>query len=1093
MPVFLQRCLIPAMFLVLLSPVVAYSQFYNGSHMQFGKNRVQYNGFTWMSQNYERFKIYYSMGGKNHAAYVAQSAHVQLQEIEKMFDFYLQDKIEFIVYNSQSQFKQSNVGVTGEEMYNIGGVTRIVGSKVFLYYEGDHRKFDRQIRAGIASVLVNQMMYGGNWKDVLKNTTLMTLPDWYIEGFVSYVSEPWSVETEGYVKDGVMNGRYDRFYRLEGLDAQYAGHAMWNYIGEVYGQAVIPNILYMTRISRNVESGFLFVLGVGLKKLSTEYVAYYAQKFSDDARILEAPNLESLPVKTKKNIVYQQFKISPDGKYAAYVTNQLGQYKLWLQDLETNERKRIVKGEQKLNRINDFSFPVLGWHPMSKGLAFVLEKKGEVWFCIYSLEDEKVSKKPLGKVDKVLSFDYNDDGKTLVFSAVSNGQTDLYLYKPAGNALEQITDDVFDDLHPKFIEKSTAIIFSSNRDSDTIKRDVKVKPYENNKDIFVFSLRERNRFLKRITQTPHVDESWPSALDSVNYTFLSDENGIINRYAGVYDSAIAYVDTSIHYRYFTTTVPLSNYSNNILEYDITEKKGNYTLLMLHEGKYTFFRGNIKNDVRYSGTLPNTRFRIQQKMAMLKSVRSNKTDSVKREQIKIEIREQSQQLDSGLIDINNYVFDDESPSYEKETVKITEEKKDVSLKDSLKQRKKEEEFKPAPYAQYRRNFATDYVVSQLDNNYLNQTYQRYTPGAGYFNPGINALMKIGATDVFEDYRIMGGFRVAGNLGSNEMMLSYSDNSRQLDKQYIAYRQAFNNYERNFGVTKNYIHDLKFVLRYPFNEVLSLRGGISYRNDKVVTLAIDYNNLQRENLNYHMAGSKIELVFDNTIPKGLNLYNGMRFKVWGEYYRQFITKQTNFIVTGFDFRYYQKIHRDFIFAGRIAGSASFGSEKLVYFLGGVDNWISPRYDQTIQVSRDQNYAYQTIATPVRGFYQNARNGSNFGVVNSELRMPLIKYFAEKPLKSDFLENFQVLGFFDLGAAWTGSNPYSDENSFNTIQYYSSGNPIIVTIENQREPIIYGYGWGLRSKIFGYFLRFDWAWGVDDGVRYAPIRYFSLTLDF
>ncbi|HRE98175.1 MAG TPA: hypothetical protein PK637_15540, partial [Flavobacteriales bacterium] len=74
-----------------------------------------------------------------------------------------------------------------------------------------------------------------------------------------------------------------------------------------------------------------------------------------------------------------------------------------------------------------------------------------------------------------------------------------------------------------------------------------------------------------------------------------------------------------------------------------------------------------------------------------------------------------------------------------------------------------------------------------------------------------------------------------------------------------------------------------------------------------------------------------------------------------------------------------------------------------------------------------------------------------------------------------------------------PYSDDNAFNTIQYSSQGNPVIITIKNQREPIIYGYGWGLRSKLFGYFLRFDWAWGVDDGLRLAPVRYFSLTLDF
>lgn len=1084
------------LFLLLLGfSNAASAQFYNGSQMTFGKNRIQYNGFSWSSENYERFKIYYSLGGKAHGAYVAQAAHKYLQEIEKLFDFYIEEKIEFIVYNNQSQFKQSNIGITGDEMYNIGGVTRIVGSKVFLFYEGDHKKFDAQIRGAIAQVLLMQMMYGGNWKDVFKNSTLMALPDWYIQGFTSWVANPWDVEVEGYVKDGVQSGKFDRYYRLTGKDARYAGHAMWNYIAEVYGEGVIPNILYMTRISRNVESGFLFVLGVGLSKLSTDYVNYYKKKFSDDEKIQLKPTLDTLPVVNKKAQVYYQYKLSPDGRYAAFVSNKMGQYKIWLYDISKNELKRIAKGEQKLNRISDYSFPVLGWHPSGAGLAYVLEKKGEVYFCIYNVDDEKSTQKTLGKVEKVLSFDYNSDGKLLVFSAIANGQTDLYFYKPAGNAITQITDDVYDDLYPKFVNHDKEIIFASNRSSDTLERKVENKPYNTNRDIFVYNI-DHSRFLKRITNTPDADETWPSQIDTMNYTYLSDENGMINRYIAFYDSTIAFVDTVIHYSYFTKISPLSNYNRNILEYDVNEKKGKYSLLMLQNGKYMFYSGKTKDDIKFAGELPNTRYRLQQKMTLLKNSKASAKDTVRKiEPVKIQVQDHAVRLDSGEIDIYNYQFSDEKPSYEKETVKIEEStSKKTNTRDSTKVIKpKPDEFKAAPSSAYRRNFATDYVVSQIDNNYLNQTYQRYTPGAPYFNPGINGLMKIGISDVFEDYRIIGGFRFAGNLGSNEYLLAFQDYSKRLDKQYTAYRQSFNSFSRDYNATKTFIHVLNAQYKYPINEVLSVRGTAQYRNDKVVTLATDYSNLHKENQFYHQVGGKLELVFDNTIPQGLNLYNGLRFKIWGEYYREIITQQSNFIVTGFDFRYYLKIHRNFIWANRFAGSASFGDKRLVYYLGGVDNWIAPKYNYDMQVATDQNYAYQTIATPVRGFYQNARNGSKFAVINSELRMPLIKYFAEKPLKSDFLENFQVVGFFDVGSAWTGWNPYSSDNSFNTIQYYSPGNPILVTIINQREPVIYGYGWGLRSRIFGYFLRFDWAWGVDDGVRYAPIKYFSLSLDF
>ena len=130
-------------------------------------------------------------------------------------------------------------------------------------------------------------------------------------------------------------------------------------------------------------------------------------------------------------------------------------------------------------------------------------------------------------------------------------------------------------------------------------------------------------------------------------------------------------------------------------------------------------------------------------------------------------------------------------------------------------------------------------------------------------------------------------------------------------------------------------------------------------------------------------------------------------------------------------------------------------------------------------------------MRGFYQNARNGNSFAVLNNELRFSVVKYFSKKPIKSDFLENLMFIGFGDIGTAWTGTNPYDSKNSFNTTVVAGANYKII--IQNQKEPIAYGYGYGVRSKIFGYYIRFDMAWGIDDRIRLKPIKYISLSLDF
>lgn len=131
-------------------------------------------------------------------------------------------------------------------------------------------------------------------------------------------------------------------------------------------------------------------------------------------------------------------------------------------------------------------------------------------------------------------------------------------------------------------------------------------------------------------------------------------------------------------------------------------------------------------------------------------------------------------------------------------------------------------------------------------------------------------------------------------------------------------------------------------------------------------------------------------------------------------------------------------------------------------------------------------------MRGFRQNIRNGNSYSVVNSELRVPLFKLFSNKPIKNNFVENFQVVGFGDIGTAWTGPHPFDEENAFNTRTVRKD--PVYITVVNLSNPIVAGYGFGFRTSLLGYYLRLDFAWGMEDYItRDKAITYFSLGKDF
>jgi hypothetical protein len=263
------------------------------------------------------------------------------------------------------------------------------------------------------------------------------------------------------------------------------------------------------------------------------------------------------------------------------------------------------------------------------------------------------------------------------------------------------------------------------------------------------------------------------------------------------------------------------------------------------------------------------------------------------------------------------------------------------------------------------------------------------------------------------------------------------------------------------------------------------------DRTVYLSTDLANLNRSNQQQFWVQAKGEYVYDNSFPAGLNMLTGTRMKFTVEYFLNPTEDDQSTTVIGGDFRRYERVGREMIVAFRAAAGTSIGPAKLLFYLGGVDNWLIPRFDDAALPGPDANYMFQTLATNMRGFYQNVRNGNSFGVMNAEYRWNVLRYFSKYPLRSDFFNSMPLVGFADAGSAFTGSSPYSDENTFN--QKTIESGPIKVVLKNQEEPIVFGFGAGLRTRVLGYFVRADLSWGINDGRRLPALFYLSLCNDF
>ncbi|HRH38135.1 MAG TPA: hypothetical protein PK760_07315, partial [Flavobacteriales bacterium] len=698
----------------------------------------------------------------------------------------------------------------------------------------------------------------------------------------------------------------------------------------------------------------------------------------------------------------------------------------------------------------------------------------------WTMDDNKTTEKPVLMLEKILSMAYSADGRNIVFSAVREGRTDIYLYYVIGNRQEQITDDQYDDLDPHFVDGDGGIIFSSDRTDDTLRTFKDVALINGNKDIFLYDLARRRHVLTRLSNTPGVNERQPAQFDSVSYTYLSDADGVMNRYRVKYDSAVSHIDTTVHYRYFAVEERLSDLRRNVLEQDLNATRGRYSLLQLKDGKYRFFTGRTDEGRTAAATNTGQPDPDTKDAANPNSISDDMSPVVK---VDPQVPRNS---GKDAVDIQNYVFSDETPGAKPEPKKPNDAvatRTNTAAKDTSA-------AKPFAYPEqrnYNLNFTVDRVVTQVDNSYSNQFYQPFTGQAG-LNPGLSGLTRMGISDLFEDHRIVGGFRLALDLNNNDYLLQYENLKHRLDKRVSVQRQAYQA-STDAGVVKVHTHNFRYQISWPFSELASLRASVMYRNDRYVQQSIDPLSLVAPNFSDHMAGGRLEYVYDSSLPRGLNLWTGWKMKVFGEYYQQ-PTDKGDMEVVGLDLRHSMRIHRELLWVTRLAGASSFGSRKLINFLGGVDNWMFAKYDNSIPIDYSQNYYYQSLSVPMRGFYYNARNGTSFGVFNTELRVPIVRYLINRPVRSDLINHLQVAAFSDVGAAWTGSDPYSQDNTFNRVTI--NRNPLTITLNSKREPIIYSYGFGIRSRVLGYFMRADWAWGVDDGVRLPRVFQLSLSLD-
>lgn len=1115
-----------SLMIVCLSVILSLETVAQVNTVEFGKNRVQYQKFKWKYYQTENFNSYFSQDGLGLGKYVAQIAEQELPSIEEFVEYGLQRRINIVIYNNYDEMQQSNIGI-GIDWQNTGGVTKLVNNKMIVYFDGNHDNLRRQIREGIAKVLVDNVLFGDDLGEFAANQALLDLPKWLTDGYIAYAAENWNTRLDDDLRGVMLAGEYNNFYQFAFDKPLLAGHAFWKYVADKYGKSKTTYFLYLARIYRNLNNASNKIAKKKFKKLLADFMTDVQNQYFKDIRGRRNTPRGQLSVSEdigKKD--YFRFNANPIPRSYSYalVEFKQGRYQVVLMENFVDRKVLLKQGVRTREDDKHPNYPLLAWDGKGTRLAVLYNEKGKTMFFVYDVVNRvKLWKQEIDKFDQIQDMKYMLDNNTLLFSGVRSGQTDIYIYKIDKQSFEQVTNDVYDDLDPSFVAfpNKTGIIYSSNRPSAQAATSDDSLPGKHF-NIYMIDNWNKSEFkqISKLTDLKFGNARFPSQYNTSHFTFVSDENGINNRYAGFFRTERAGLHTlvfigdevlrnppkkdvdsllkewnkndidSVGYVSFTNdssyVFPLTNYQSSMLE---TRTAGD--------------NQQVSEVVKLGDTKLLYRLKVDENTLRRRNVTARPTEYVRKliEEDKKAARKESAFV--GKTDtLNKQQKDFFNTGFENEKSDST--KTAAANNQGTEEPEKEPVLKKARVFEYRPpKFFTDYVVTGFNNTVIVQNkFQPYAGGAGpiYLSNGnaFNGLIRMGTSDLMEDLKFVGGFRVDPNLKDYDFVFSFLNQRKRLDWGGTYFRSKTNilavDVAQNIALTAKQFQSYYLVnLKYPFDKVRSLRASIGPRFDRIVFNSVNPLSLHTSDVKTTYGQMSVEYVFDNTSNPAQNIWNGLRYKVFMDWFTQFDKVRSTdgrFIFNaGFDARHYLPIYRNVIWAVRAAGDFSWGSQKVIYYLGGVDNWLKPKFNDANKPDPDNSYTYQSLAENLRGFPQNVANGNNAVVINSEVRAPVFTSFFNKPINNAFLRNFQVVQFFDLGTAWNGA--YSKIERPNVL--YQSAPVTIKVKAGGIGPFAGGYGFGARSTLLGYFMRVDAAWEMNGFFKGKPQWYFAMGLDF
>ena len=1005
----------------LFSSFFTFSQ--NSIYNSLGKNRIQYNSLNWEVMYSNNFEFYYNSNALNIVEIAALHLETTFSEYTNNIGHQPFQKTKVFIYNSEEDKKQSNIGINETNKFlssNLNLNNRIIFK---VAYNENINDFKENLSYEFSKVLINDLMHGNlSFAKRFGKVSFINVPKWFSDGAARFLAYGWDLEMDNIVRDYFLTTNKKSLNKINNEYSKFIGQSIWNYISITYGKNTISNIINLTKIIRSPEKAISSSLGISFNTFIENWSNFYNKSIFNNYLRDNQEKSTFLQFKNYNKII--DIKKSPNNDFILFSTITGNFKKLVLY----NSKSKKIKVLDKVRSHNKNESYFLTWKD-NENIAYIKNIKGENNLINRNIYSNNKSYKSLGRFDKINGFSFNSNQNLIVLSASVDNQSDIYLLSANSNNLKKLTNDKSHDIFPSFFKNSTSIIFSSNRKNTSLEDSKVSENTSNNYNLFLYNLDTTSNNLFQVTNSLYNNVK-PKTLSNNEILFLNDTEGISNIYY-----------TTIN----GITKQITNFNTNILNFDFDKENNSLYYNSLFEGEIL-----IKEINNFD--LNQSRFGKQ--TARVDYIKSQKLVEENNKKIEREIIKNNINFEN----TNDFTFEGDK-------------KVQSSILKNIEINKNK-----------RTSLGKKYQYSIIKNNF--NSFLRIDPQEGF-----GTQVESDFLELFEDHKFYAtAFLPFSSLKSADIFTEYNYLKKRFDFKFSFLRNIFFAEDNENYIYHKYLYNqINFNISYPLSEFARFEISPFYSTYKFNDL--DYrifNNtppsfIYFEKNNFY--GYFINFKFDNTEKISYNLESGTKFKIS---FKNYLTKnqENSFKNFSIDFSHHQKISENIIFSSRLYYGNSFGENPYKYILGGVKNSLIRQFEDKgindpLLISNgynNYNFIFGEYIN-LRGFTFNKFDGYKVLVLNSELRIPLIKTLSGMNVSSSFLNSLQIAGFFDLGSSWNINSPFSKKSDVNIWFIKEPGSVFQAEIENSKNPWLASYGISLRSFITDYYIKIDFAKPIED----------------